>query len=448
MIFLEKDLTVGNPSSVLWKFSIPMFLSVIFQQMYNIADTAIAGKFAGEQALAAVGASAPITMIFMAFAIGSNIGCSVVVSRLFGEKKITKMKTAITTAIISFAIEAIILMIIGFVFCSPMLELLNTPKSFFDDAALYLKIYTAGLIFVFLYNACNGVFTSLGDSKTPLYLLTGSSVGNVVLDYIFVRYLHKGVAGVAWATFIAQGVACIAALVILIKRVKKIQTDTKPPLWSKKLLKEISAIAVPSILQQSFVSVGNLFIQGLINVYDEAVIAGFTAAIKLNSFSLTAFSTLANGISAFTAQNMGARKYQRVKQGFFAGQRMSAIVAVPFVILLCFFGKYFVGFFLNSDSSALTLDTGVIFLRIVSPFYFVASIKIISDSVLRGIGNMKAFMISTFVDLILRVILAYILSGFFSSTGIWMSWPAGWVVGTAISIWFYAKESKKTLKVS
>jgi len=420
---------------MLWKFSLPMFVSVIFQQLYNIADSVIAGKFAGEDALAAVGASYPITMIFMAVAVGSNIGCSVVISQFFGAKDYEKVKTTASTTLISCFALAIFLTALGLVLSTPLMEMINTPKNIFSDGEAYLRIYIAGLVFLFIYNVCTGIFTSFGDSQTPLYFLIGSSVGNIVLDYIFVAICDWAVRGVAWATFIAQGIACLLALFTLKKRLDKIPTENKPPIFSSQMLKKIAVYAIPSILQQSFISVGNIFIQRLVNGFGSSCIAGYSAAVKLNTFTITSFTTLANGISGFTAQNYGAGKRDRIRSGYFYGIRMALCVALPFFLLFFFAGKAMVGIFMDSDS-AKALDVGVTFLRIVSPFYFFVGIKLMSDGMLRGLGRMSNFMIATFTDLILRVILAFILSKPFESTGIWLSWPIGWVIATGVSIAF------------
>ena len=203
------DLTISHPRHTLWRFALPMFVSVMFQQFYNLADSMIAGRFAGEDALAAVGASYPITVIFMAFAVGSNLGASVVVSRLFGAKDFRRMKSAVSTAFLSAGILSLALTLSGWFFCEPLMALIHTPENIFADGALYLKIYIYGLACLFLYNVCTGIFTALGDSKTPLYFLMGSSVGNIILDYIFVAWFSMGVAGVAWATFIAQGISAV-----------------------------------------------------------------------------------------------------------------------------------------------------------------------------------------------------------------------------------------------
>ena len=255
-----QDLTVGDSQKTLIKYTMPMFISVVFQQLYNIADSMIAGKFAGEDALAAVGASYPITMIFMAVAVGSNIGCSVIISQLFGAKAYEKLKTAVTTTLIAGLLLSVLLTVVGLFTTPAMMRMIQTPENIFADGALYLRIYIGGFVFLFLYNVATGMFNSLGDSKTPLYFLIGSSVGNIILDIIFVAVFRWGVAGVAWATFIAQGIACILALITFRGRVSEIQTERKAELFSLELLKNISLVAVPSILQQSFVSVGNIFI--------------------------------------------------------------------------------------------------------------------------------------------------------------------------------------------
>ncbi|MGB8452980.1 MAG: MATE family efflux transporter [Anaerocolumna sp.] len=435
---MTTDLTNGSPTKLLWKFSMPLLLSVMFQQLYSIIDSAVAGKFVGEGALAAIGASYPITMIFIAVATGCNIGCSVIISQLFGGKEHSKMKTAIFTSLISIIFLSILLTMIGLMVCNPLLHLLNTPGNIFSDAAVYLGVYTGGLTFLLLYNICTGIFTSLGDSRTPLYFLLASSLLNILLDLVFVIGFSMGVSGVAWATFIAQGIASVVSLITIILRVRSLPVSGKYPKFSFVMLGRISRIAVPSILQQSFISIGNILIQRLINNYGSSVIAGYSAAIKLNTFAITSFTTLANGVSNFTAQNIGARKMERISFGFQAAATMCIIVAIPFVIAYFGFGPGMMGIFLDSDKSKAILE-GTRFLRITSPFYAVIAVKLIADGILRGSGAMRPFMVTTFTDLILRVVLSYILSGFFGSIGIWISWPIGWTVAAMLSFIFYAK---------
>ena len=438
---MVKDLTEGVPGKVLRQFTIPMFISVVFQQFYNIADSIIAGRFAGEDALAAVGASYPVTMIFMAIAVGSNIGCSVVISNLFGAKTYKEMKTAVYTTLITAFVLSLVLTAGGLAGTGGLMAMIRTPENIFADGALYLEIYIGGFLFLFLYNVATGIFSALGDSKTPLYFLIASSLGNILLDYLFVAVFHWGVAGVAWATFLAQGAACVFALLTMRKRLAGVEAEGEIVLFSWAMLGRISQIAVPSILQQSFISVGNIFIQGLVNSYGSSVIAGYSAAVKLNTFAITSFTTLGNGISNFTAQNLGAGKQGRVREGFRAGIRLTLVIVIVFFTVFFLFSGGMVRLFMGEES-AVALQTGEIFLRIVSPFYFVISVKLIADGVLRGAGAMKQFMASTFTDLVLRVILAFVLSWRFGSAGIWLSWPVGWTVAAVMSVLFYRKLGK------
>ena len=439
---MNKDLTVGKPSSVLWKFCLPLFGSVIFQQLYNIADSFVAGKFIGEDALAAVGNSYELTLIFIAFGFGCNMGCSVIVSRLFGAKQYKDLKTAIYTTLITSGVLCALLMIAGLLLGQPLLHLINTPEDIFADSWIYLKIYIWSVPFVLFYNIATGIFSALGDSKTPFIFLVCSSTANIFMDILFVTAFDMGVAGVAWATFICQGISCIFAMIFVFRRFSSIKTEGKIPVFSWVLLKDISAVAIPSILQQSFVSVGNIIIQGAINGFGPGVMAGYAASVKLNSLVITSLTTLGNGISNFTAQNLGAQKPERVKEGFRAGVKLVWIICIPFILLYLFAGKYLVYLFLDTPSEA-ALSTGVTFLRIVAPFYFVASLKLVSDGVLRGAGMMKKFMIATFANLILRVILAKTLSIPFASTGIWLAWPIGWIIATVMSVIFYNSGSWK-----
>lgn len=441
VILMIIDMTEGSIFKTLWRFTLPMLVSVMFQQLYNIVDSVVAGKFVGVNALAAVGASYPVTCLFMAVATGLNIGCSVVISLFFGAKEHEKMKCAVSTSLISTVCISLVLGVFGFLFCRPLLGLLRTPDDIFTDAALYLNIYILGLIFLFLYNICTGIFTALGDSKTPLYFLIASSVGNIILDLVFVICFQMGVAGVAWATFLAQGVSSILAYATLKKRLGGVPGKSKKR-FSVKMLGKIMSVAVPSILQQSFISVGNLFVQGLVNGYGSAVVAGYSAALKVNTFAITSFTTLGNGVSSFTAQNIGARKIKRVSEGWKCGIRLVFCVAVPIVFLFFFAGSRVIALFMSEGGGA-ALAVGVRFLRIVSPFYIVVSLKLVTDGVLRGSGSMKEFMAATFSDLILRVILAFVLSARLGEVGIWMSWPIGWMIGTALSLLFYLKGAWK-----
>ncbi len=437
------DLTKGKVNKVLLKFTIPLFISVIFQQMYSIADSLIAGRFAGEDALAAVGASYPITNIFNAVGIGCNIGCSVVISQLFGAKDYKKVKTASSTSLISCVALGVILTVLGIALTPALMRAIDTPENIFNDSALYLAIYVGGFTFLFVYNIANGIFNSLGDSKTSLYFLIFSSVFNVVLDYVFVVFFNMGVSGVAWATFIAQGIAGVLSVLTLLKRLKTLPVTEKTELFSFELLKRIARISIPSVLQQSFVSVGNVFIQKLINGFGSYVVAGFAAAFKLNMFTINALCTIGNGVSSFTAQNYGAKKYDRIKEGMKWGSIFSIIAGCIFAVTYLGFNEQLLRLFMEKTVNEETVVSGMAFLKTVSPFFCFIGLKLVFDGVLKGTGSMKLFMVVTFTDLILRVILAFVFAPIWGYQGIWYSWPVGWTVATVLSVIFYKGLSKK-----
>ena len=434
---MNRDLTVGNPGAVLRRFCLPLFGSVIFQQLYNIADSLVAGKFIGESALAAVGNSYEITMLFIAFAFGCNIGCSVVVSQLFGGRAYGEMKTAVTTTLIAAGALCLALMAGGLLGSRALLELIRTPEEVMDASRLYLDIYLWGLPFLFFYNIATGIFSALGDSRTPFLFLAASSTANIAMDVLFVTAFGMGVAGVAWATFLCQGVSCVLAAGAVCLRLRKVETPEPSPRFSLLLLRKIAVIAVPSILQQSFISVGNIVLQGAINGFGTGVMAGYSAAVKLNNLVVTSFTTLGNGVSNFTAQNLGAGKTERIDQGFRAGLGLVWAVCLPVAAAYLLAGRQLLCLFIDAPTQT-ALDTGVTFLRLLSPFYFVVSAKLTADGVLRGTGSMGRFMAATFTDLILRVTLALVLSRTgLGATGIWLAWPIGWTAATVLSLLFY-----------
>jgi putative MATE family efflux protein len=439
---MNKDLTVGNPGKVLRSFCLPMFGSIVFQQLYNIADSLVAGKFIGENALAAVGNSYNITLIFIAFAFGCNIGCSVIAAQLFGAKDYKTMKSCVYTTLIASGVLCLVLMLVGLLSCDTLLRMMKTQEEIMADSSLYLNIYIWGLPFLFFYNIATGIFSALGDSKTPFLFLAISSTANILVDILFVQTFSMGIAGVAWATFLCQGISCIFSITLVLKRLAKITVPGSVPLFSWLMLRKIAAIAIPSILQQSFISVGNMMIQGCINSFGVSVAAGYSAAVKLNNLVITSFTTIGNGISNFTAQNLGANKLERIREGFHAGLKLVWCICIPFCLVYICLGKYLLLLFME-QSSATALMTGRQFLWILSPFYFIVSAKLMADGVLRGEGAMRQFMIATFTDLILRVFLSFVLAGWTDSAlGIWCSWPVGWTIGMGVSVFFYSREQR------
>ena len=327
---MNKDLTVGKPASVLWQYSLPLFGSILFQQLYNIADSFVAGRWIGTSALAAVGNSYEITLIYIAFAFGCNIGTSVVVARHFGSKNYSRLKTTVTTSLIASVVIGLLLMGMGLIGADFLLRLIQTPAEIFGDSLEYLLIYLGGFLFLLVYNIATGIFSALGDSRTPFYFLAVSSVTNVFVDILFVAQFQMGVAGVAWATFLCQGIAAALALGVVIKRLKSLPESEKAPWFSADCLKELSLIAIPSILQQGFISVGNIMIQSMINGFGMAAVGGYSAAVKLNNMTITSVTAIGNGMSNYTAQNAGAGLPDRIEAGLSAGIKLAVEIAFVF----------------------------------------------------------------------------------------------------------------------
>ena len=430
------NLTVGKPYKVLLRYILPLFLSVVFQQIYNIADSVVAGKFIGQNALAAVGNSYEITLVLLAFAFGCNMGASIVTAKNFGARNYTEMKSAINTSLLMTLSVTLVLMTIGFVTAKPLLKLLRTPSEILGDSLAYLYIYLAGLLFLFFYNVSTGIFAALGDSVRPFIFLVISSVSNVFMDILFVAVFKMGVKGVAWATFICQGLSSVAAVTALMLTLHRVKTESKPRPFSKGACRDFLLVGIPSTLQQSFISVGNIALQGLINTFGTPTIAGYSAAVKFNNFTVTSMHQVGNGVSNYTAQNLAAGNGERVKEGLKWGVVIASVIGLVFFLVYFFLNRYIMLLFLNrGDKEAISV--GHDFMTIVTPFYLVIAGKLVADGVLRGAEKMGRFMVSTFADLALRVGLAFALSGtYLGSRGIWWAWPIGWGVALVLSLLF------------
>ena len=433
---MTKDMTQGSPLKLILAFAVPLMLGSLFQQFYNLADTIIVGRFVGVEALAAVGSVGGLNYLVLGFVNGIACGFSIPISWTFGAKDYNTMKTAISTALIGTVVLCGALMAVGLLGCRSLLVLIRTPAELMADSAEYLDIYTLGLPFLFLYNVATGIFTALGDSRTPFLFLAGSSTANIAVDVLFVAAFDLGVAGVAWATFLCQGVSCVLSLWVVARRVRAVPSEGERVWFSWKMLGQIAVVAIPSILQQSFVSVGNIIIQSVVNSFGASVIAGFAAATKLNNVLISSLTTLGSGISNYASQNLGAGKNERVKAGFGAGARLLGSICLCFTALYLLAGRQLLMLFMNSPTGE-AINTGLTFLQTIAPFYLLLAFKLTSDGLMRGCGMMGRFMATTLSDLFLRVVLAMLFSRWLGVNGIWLSWPVGWFVGTVLSMVFY-----------
>lgn len=426
-----KDLTEGSPGKGLLIFALPMILGNLFQQFYNMVDTIIVGKYVGEDALAAVGASYALTTVFVMIAIGGGTGASVIISQYLGARENGKMKTAVSTAVITFLGTSIVLGLIGILVNRQILLALSTPDNIMEDAALYLKIYFTGLPFLFMYNILAAIFNSLGDSRTSLYFLIFSSVLNIFLDLFAVRILHMGVAGVAAATVTAQGIAAILSFIVLVRRLKGY--DGEREFFDLSILGNMVKVAIPSIIQQSIVSVGMLLVQSVVNGFGSSVLAGYTAGMRLESICIVPMISMGNAVSTFTAQNIGAGKTERVRQGYKASYYIVGVFAVIICAVLLLFKNPLIRMFLEEGAGGEAFDTGVSYLSFIAYFFVFIGLKASTDGVLRGAGDVVVFTAANLINLAIRVSFAFGMAAVIGVKAVWFAVPIGWTVNYIIS---------------
>ena len=440
----------------LFFFALPMILGNLFQQFYSTADSIIVGQFVGEKALAAVGASYALTTVFIMIAIGGGIGASVITSQYLGAALYQRMKTSVNTALLSFLAVSVLLGGIGLIFSRSILISLNTPDNVLAEAVLYLKIYFTGLPFLFMYNILSSIFNALGNSKTPLYLLIFSSLLNIVMDLVLVGGFGLGVAGAAAATVFAQGLSALISFCLLMKSLKTYEsgkTGSEMPdkprtaLFDVQMFGNMVKVAIPSMVQQSIVSIGMLLVQSVVNGFGSSVLAGYTAGMRIESICVVPMIASGNAVSTFTAQNLGAGQVERVKKGYLAAVKMVAAFAVIICLSLTFFHEYIIKSFLETGSEAAAFETGNSYLTFIAFFFVFLGLKAITDGVLRGAGDVVVFTLANLINLGIRVAAAFTLAPLIGVQGVWFAVPMGWASNYLISLVRYlsGKWSRKKL---
>ena len=421
-----------RPLKALLLFSLPIILGNLFQQTYTMADSAIVGRFVGEQALAAVGASYSLTNIFICVAFGGGIGASVIVSRYFGAGQYRSMKLAVYTAFLAFLGVSVLLGGLGLAASEEIMLLLNTPADVMDMAVEYLNIYFLGLPFLFMYNVLSSMFNALGKSRIPLYFLIFSSLFNIVLDVISVTWLNMGVAGVAWATLIAQGISAVLSFIVFMRLMRQLSKEPSG-IFDRTELLSMTKIALPSILQQSTVSIGMMLVQSVVNSFGSQALAGFSAGMRIESICVVPMSGVGSAISSYTAQNIGAGSEERVVKGYHAAIQMVIAFAVILCVALQLFHKPLIELFLGDEGTAAALSTGQDYLKFIGWFFCLIGFKMAADGLLRGAGDMTMFTIANLVNLFIRVVVAMTMAPIYGIHMVWVAVPIGWFVNWFIS---------------
>lgn len=461
----KNDLLHGPIAKSLFLFALPILTGNLFQQFYNMVDSMIVGRFVGENALAAVGASYALTTVFISVAVGGGIGASVLTSRYLGAGDFENLRLSVHTSLVSFLVFSILLGTAGFFLSPAILQALNTPAVIQGQAVSYLRIYFLGLPFLFMYNVLSATFNALGRSRIPLYFLIFSSLLNVALDLFMVRVLKLAVAGVAAATVIAQGISAVLSFLVLMRLLRGYRLKDRPaevrnrpaevkgrsaevkdrpmegsagvPLFEWNYFLKMLRIAIPSILQQSIVSIGMMLVQSVVNGFGEAMLAGFSAAMRIESLCVVPLSAMGNAVSTFTAQNLGAKQVDRAQKGYRVSYGIVFAFAFIILIALELFHTPIIKSFLGEDSTPQALATGVAYLRFQGFFFVLLGLKMCTDGILRGAGDMKVFTLANLTNLGIRVLFAHIFAPIMGIQAVWIAVPVGWAANYIISFLRY-----------
>lgn len=436
-----KNLTEGNSGSLIFKFAMPMLIGNVFQQLYNIVDSVVVGRYVGKEALAAVGASFPLIFMLISFVVGVAMGTTIIISQYFGAKDMKMVRRSIDTMYIFLFVASIIVTILGITLSKPIFRLINLPEDVMPQAVAYFNVYITGMIFFFGFNGISAVLRGLGDSKTPLYFLIISTVMNVALDLIFVAVFKWGIAGAAWATVISQAGAFITGIIYLNRTHEVVKLNSFKLVFDKAIFRKSLKIGLPTGLQQTFVSMGMLAITRIVNGFGTDVIAAYSAAGRLDSIAGMPAMNFGAALSTFVGQNLGANKPDRVKQGLKATFMMSGALALITSLFVILFRHQLIHLF---TEDAAVISIGAQYLVIVSSFYIFFSSMFVIGGVMRGAGDtLIPMFISLFALWAIRIPAAWIMSRYFGVAGIWWSIPMAWFIGMTLSYLYYLKGNWK-----
>ncbi len=431
------DMTEGSPAKVLLMFAVPIILSNLFQQLYNIIDSLIVGNCLGAGALAAVGSAGTVTAVIVQLASGLALGASVVIAQYFGAGKWEKIRICMTTISLFALAAGLLLTIVTQLFAGEILVLIRTPGEIMSESMDYLTIYFWGSWAIFLYNALNAVFIAMGDSRTPLYFLILAFFLNVAGDLFFIVVCSMGVAGGALATTLSQVICTVLSLVVLEKKMRQLGMERSKPLFDRIEFARMMRIAVPAALQQSVVSLGNVCVQTVTNSFGPAVMAGCTAANKAVNLVSAVPINWGNALSNYVGQNMGAQKTERIGQGVRASLWMTGVLSVMMSAVLLGIPNQIIGWFVEGEQAVSVIRVGSSYLRTAAWFLVPFSSYMVVKSVFKGVGDMGWFVGLTLSSLGIRVCCAFFLTSIFGVSMLWWSVAIGWSAATGFTVLYY-----------
>lgn len=442
-------MTKGNPLPILLTFALPLLISNLFQQLYNMVDSMIVGQFVGSNALAAVGSTGYITNIFLALNTGLSSGMGIIIAQYFGAKNDTMVRKSIVTCIYLMSSSALVMGALGFTFAPAILRLMNTPDAIFRDSLLYLRINCLGMLATAAYNALSSILKATGDSKTPLFFLIIASVLNLVLDLVFVILFRWSVAGAASATILAQIFSASACIVYVIKREPYFRIPRAEWSFDKTLGRRCICLGVPLALQSSMISFSNLALQRVVNGFGETVVAALTAGNRYESLIQLPLSSLSIALSTFAGQNIGAGERRRVKQGFITGLSL----AMGFVLLMMpvtlFFGSNIIQLFTSNQD---VIAIGAAGIRVTAFFYLPLGIVHCTRGTINGAGDSRFPLLTGIVEVAARICLAKPITSVPSIgfRGIWLTtgltWTFAAVLGIARYYYLFIKKGCRSAK--
>jgi putative MATE family efflux protein len=432
-----KDLSYGNEGKLILRFALPMLLGNVFQQLYNVVDSVIVGRFIGKAALAAVGTSSPIIFLLVSFIIGVTMGFTIVISQYFGAKDLVRVKKAINTLYIFLFFTSLVVSVGGILVSRQIFLLIDLSPEIIPGAVLFLNIFLGGLIFLFGYNGTSAILRGLGDSKTPLYFMIGSVGMNLILALLFVPVFHWGIAGVAFATVLSEAAAFVAQIIYLNKYHKVVKFSFREMVFDKEIFSKSIKIGLPTGFQQTFVAVGMVALYWIVNQFGVDANAAYSAAGRIDSFAAMPAMSFAVALSTFVGQNLGANRPDRVKAGLRATLIMTSVFSVLISVVTVLFGRPLMRMFTDDP---VVIELGRDYLVIIGAFYILFSAMFVINGVLRGAGDtLVPMFISLFALWIIRIPVAYFLSQnpALGVLGIWYSIPVGWFVGMVLYYWYY-----------
>ncbi|MFH1121296.1 MAG: MATE family efflux transporter [Bacteroidota bacterium] len=430
-----RDLTNGRPGKLILQFATPMLIGNVFQQLYNVTDSIIVGRFLGKEALAAVGASFPLIFMLISFVIGIASGSTIVISQYFGARDLAKVRRSVDTMYIYLFFASLLITVFGIIFSGPVFRLIRLPEEVIPQASLYMNVYLTGTLFFFGFNGTSAVLRGLGDSKTPLYFLVISTITNIVFDLLFVIVFKWGIAGAAWATVLSQAGAFITLVLYLNRKHELMNLSWRKLEWDKSIFLQSIRIGVPTGFQQTFVSLGMLALLRIVNDYGTDTVAAYSVAGRIDGLASLPAMNFGQALSTYTGQNIGANKIRRVKEGLIATLNMSVITAVVTSVLVMGFRYPLMALFTNDPG---VIAIGGRYLLIVGGFYIMFSSMFVIGGVMRGAGDTLIPMFITLFSLwIIRIPFAWILSHKIGVDGIWWAIPIAWFFGMSFSYVYY-----------